>query len=144
MSAAIQPEVLDDKPDLVALGVVVDDGLHEALDEHPDLAALGRLPDVPRDHEHGGLAGEDEGHPHVVLVVHPLLARLQVGLRRDAGVDMVHAPCSRPPVKTSRTLFHEVKLWIKSYACSTASFSPEGYAIPTIFTQPLGDKLGSA
>ena len=99
MSTAIQPEVLNDEPDLIALGIIVDDGLHETLDEHPDLAAFGGLPDVPRYHEHGGLDCEDEGHPHVVLVVHPLLARQQVSLRRDARVDMIHAPCSRPPVK---------------------------------------------
>ena len=97
MGAAIEAEVLDDEIDLVFLGVVVDDGLHEALDEHPDLAALGGLPDVPRDHEHGGLAGEDERHPHVVLVVHLLLARLQLGLRRHAGVHVVHAPRALPP-----------------------------------------------
>ena len=97
VGAAIEAEVPNDELDLVGLGVVVDDGLHEALDEHPDLATLGGLPDVPRDHEHGGLAGEDERHPHVVLVVHLLLARLQVGLRRHAGVDVVHAPRARPP-----------------------------------------------
>ena len=106
MRAAVQAEVLDDVPDLVALSVVVDDGLHESLDEHPDLTALLRLPDLPRDREHDGLAGEHEGDPHVVLVVHLLLALAEVGLGGDARVYVVLASLSSPPMMYRLVLFY--------------------------------------
>ena len=87
----VDGEVVGEQLDPVLLGVSINGWDVHVLDQHLDLAALPGLPEVAGDIEKECLEEECEADPLVVLVVADLLAFLEIGRGRHAGVSDVVA-----------------------------------------------------